>query len=159
MKRKRKPFERRLDRLKDTLRRAGVRLTHQRLEIFREIASTGEHPDAESVYKRLKRRLPTVSLDTVYRNLWLLRDLGLIDTLGVANRSIRFDANMTPHHHFICTVCGRTQDFHCLDFDRLRAPKQAAILGRVEQTQVNFKGICLKCESSRKRKRRGIIQP
>jgi len=72
----------RLERFKAAARRAGIRLTHQRLEIFREVAATEEHPDAETVFRGIRKRVPTVSLDTVYRTLWLLEDLGLIATLG-----------------------------------------------------------------------------
>ena len=59
-----------------------MKLTHQRMEIFREVARTADHPDAQTVYERVRKRVPAVSLDTVYRNLWLLSDLGLLSTLG-----------------------------------------------------------------------------
>ena len=58
-------------------RGAGVKLTHQRMEVFREVALSGDHPDAETIYRRVRARIPTVSLDTVYRALWLLAELGL----------------------------------------------------------------------------------
>ncbi|MDA8177928.1 MAG: transcriptional repressor, partial [Deltaproteobacteria bacterium] len=82
---------RRLERFQAACRRAGVKLTHQRLEIFREIAGSTKHPDAETVYRGVRARVPTVSLDTVYRTLWLLDGLGLITTLGPRRESVRFD--------------------------------------------------------------------
>ena len=77
-------------------------MTHQRLEIFREVASTIEHPDADTVFRAVQRRMPTVSLDTVYRTLWMLHDLGLVTTLGPQRNGVRFDANLERHHHYVC---------------------------------------------------------
>ena len=72
----------RLESLSAAVKKAGIKLTAQRLEIFKELAGTDQHPDAEAVFKGVKKRMPTVSLDTVYRTLWMLRDLGLLSTLG-----------------------------------------------------------------------------
>ena len=104
-------FERQAARLQDALRAAGVKLTHQRLEIFREVLASREHPDAEAVYRGVKRRLPTVSLDTVYRTLALLGELGFVTTLGPRRESVRYDANLGHHHHFVCERCGLARDF------------------------------------------------
>lgn len=141
-------IQQRVDKLGDGLRQAGVRLTHQRLEICREIAAADNHPDAETVYMGVRERVPTISLDTVYRTLWTLRDLGLIDTLGIPHESIRFDRNTTQHHHFICTRCGETRDFYSDDFDRLTIPEEVAAFGTVEKTQVEIRGTCLNCSKT-----------
>ncbi|MCU0610277.1 MAG: transcriptional repressor, partial [Candidatus Eisenbacteria bacterium] len=89
----------RVQRFREACTAARVRLTHQRLEIFREVAGTGDHPDVEAIWRAVRKRIPTVSLDTVYRTLWLLNDVGAITTLGLPRERIRFDANTTPHHH------------------------------------------------------------
>ena len=96
----------------EKLRESGVKLTHQRMEIFREIVGRTDHPDAASIYESVRKRLPTVSLDTVYRTLSMLKDAGLISTLGPSQDRVRFDANVAPHHHFVCTKCGKTEDFY-----------------------------------------------
>jgi len=140
----------RLDQLKEGLRRAGVKLTHQRLEICREIASANNHPDAEAVYGGVRERVPTISLDTVYRTLWTLLDLGLISTLGIPRGSVRFDGNTAPHHHFVCTRCGRASDFYSADFDQLRMPEEVQALGVPHKTQVEVRGICLPCSGKAK---------
>ena len=70
--------QRRLEHFKQIAKEAGVKLTHQRLEIFKVVASSDEHPSAEAVHKAVQTDMPTVSLDTVYRTLWLLADLGLL---------------------------------------------------------------------------------
>ena len=108
---------RRMEAFKTASREAGVKLTHQRLEIFREIAGSLEHPDAETIFRAVQPRMPTVSLDTVYRTLWLLNELGLVATLGPRRENIRFDANLRPHHHYVCVRCGLTRDFEAPDFD------------------------------------------
>jgi Fur family peroxide stress response transcriptional regulator len=136
--------------LKDGFRRAGVKLTHQRLEIFREVVKSGDHPDAETIFNGVRERVPTVSLDTVYRTLWLLADLGLITTLGPSRDRVRFDANVTPHHHFVCSKCGMTRDFSCEKFDRLKVPDAVHTFGGVKRIQVEVTGICLRCASNTK---------
>ena len=137
--------EQRMARFEQTCRTAGIRLTHQRLEIFREVAQTGDHPDAEMVYKRVRQRMPTVSLDTVYRTLWLLNDHGLINTLGPSHERTRFDANITRHHHFVCVRCGSTRDFISEELDDLKLPPSARALGRIEATLVEVRGVCREC--------------
>ena len=134
-------LKQRMDRFKEALKRAGVKLTHQRLEIFREVAKSGDHPDAETIYKGVRERIPPVSLDTVYRTLWLLLDLGLINTLGPRDR-VRFDANTSSHHHFICKKCGMTRDFNCEEFDRHEGP------GRREDPGHKWKRPSWKSEAS-----------
>ena len=141
--------EERLAQLKEGLKRAGVKLTHQRLEIFRELVRSGDHPDAETIFRGVRERVPMVSLDTVYRTLWLLVDLGLITTLGPPKDRVRFDANMLTHHHFVCTMCGATHDFYCNEFDRLNLPLEVEELGTVNATQVEAKGLCLDCARKR----------
>jgi Fur family peroxide stress response transcriptional regulator len=132
-------------RFEHVCREAGVRLTHQRMEIFREVAQTGDHPDAEMVYQRVRERMPTVSLDTVYRTLWLLNDHGLITTLGPPRTRTRFDANLARHHHFMCTRCGLTRDFHSQQLDDLELPRSARAFGRIETTLVEVRGVCREC--------------
>ena len=124
-----------------------MRVTHQRLEIFREVANTGEHPNAEQVFQGVRERLPTVSLDTVYRTLWLLVDLGLIKTMSPGRRRARFDANLDQHHHFVCIRCGYTRDFYSEDFNALIPPNSVLEFGEIQQTQVEVRGICSTCRN------------
>lgn len=142
-------LQRRMNHFREVFKRSGVKITHQRLEIFREVAKSGEHPDAETIFKGVRERVPTVSLDTVYRTLWSLIDLGLLTTLGPPLHRVRFDANMYSHHHFVCAKCGMTRDFYSKEFDRLKIPEAAKALGSVEKTQVEVRGLCLRCSKKR----------
>jgi len=130
---------------KEELKAAGVRVTHQRLEVFHEVLSSRSHPDAETVFRGVRDRLPTVSLDTVYRTLWLLNDLGLITVLGLPRERHRFDGNMRPHHHFVCTRCGLTGDFYSEELDRLAVAEAVNEFGVPDRTQVEVRGLCRKC--------------
>jgi Fur family peroxide stress response transcriptional regulator len=143
--------DRRLDRFASAVRAAGVKLTHQRLEIFREVASSLEHPDAESVFRSVRKRMPTVSIDTIYRTLWMLNDLGLITTLGPRRESVRFDANLEPHHHYVCVRCGLARDFECAELDALSVPDAVRSLGGVVETHVEMLGVCSRCAAAEDR--------
>lgn len=134
-----------LEEVKAALRAAGVKLTHQRLEVFREVAGAQDHPDVETVFQGVRRRLPTISLDTVYRTLALFTELGLLTTLGSPRDRYRFDANLQPHHHFVCTQCGFTADFCHEEFNRLTIPAVARVFGQAARAQVAVWGICRRC--------------
>lgn len=139
----------RVRRYMQACRDAGVKLTPQRLEIFREIAASESHPDAEQVWASVSARLPSISLDTVYRTLWMLTRRNLVATLGPARDRTRFDANLSRHHHFVCSRCGLTRDFHSEELDVLRLPDSVAAtvaaFGPVHRAQVEVTGICHAC--------------
>ncbi|TPV92351.1 MAG: transcriptional repressor [Myxococcales bacterium FL481] len=141
--------DRRLERFKASAREAGLKLTHQRLEIFRAVASSLDHPNAEAVYRAVQSTTPTVSLDTVYRTLWLLTDLGLLTTLGPRQGSMRFDANVESHHHYVCTRCGLVRDFNSDDLDALKIPDTVRQFGQVASARVEIRGICDRCLKER----------
>jgi Fur family peroxide stress response transcriptional regulator len=136
---------RRLDQFQAACRKAGVKLTHQRLEIFREIAGSAKHPDAETVFRGVRARVPTVSLDTVYRTLWLLDGLGLITTLGPRRESVRFDPNLEHHHHYVCVQCGLAKDFESADLNVLTIPASVREFGSVMATHAEVRGLCADC--------------
>jgi Fur family peroxide stress response transcriptional regulator len=140
---------RRVQRFEDVCRRRGLKLTYQRAEIFRELAGSDEHPDAETVYRRVHRRIPAISLDTVYRTLGLLEGQGLVCKAEVLAGPARYDANVDRHHHFICTRCGAVQDFHSPAMDRIAVPAAARALGKVLSCDVHLRGICARCARRR----------
>ena len=150
MKIPKKDIEQRMARFEQVCRNSGAKLTHQRMEIFREVAQTGEHPDAEKVFQGVRRRMPTVSMDTVYRTLWWLKDLGLVTILGPPRERSRFDANLSRHHHFVCTQCGLTRDFFSDAFDSLELPESIRSIGYAEKTRVEVRGRCLQCAADEK---------
>ena len=126
-------------------REAGLKLTHQRLEIFKELAGTKDHPSAEMIYERVRARIPTMALDTVYRTISTLEDHGLVTRVQAFDDQGRFDAETSPHHHWICTRCRSIMDFHWPVFDNLAPPLEVLELGSLMETKVIIRGLCRKC--------------
>jgi len=131
------------------VRRAGVKLTPQRLEIFRALATSEAHPDAEALFRAVQPRMPSMSLDTVYRTLWMLRDLGLVKTLGPNRDVVRFDVNIERHHHYVCVRCGLVRDFDSEALNHLRIPPAVKGFGSVVEAQVEVRGLCGGCQGGR----------
>jgi Fur family ferric uptake transcriptional regulator len=85
-------------------------MTSQREVIIDELKSVKTHPTADQVYEMVRKRLPKISLGTVYRNLEVLSDLNLIQKLEVGGTQKRFDGNIENHYHVRCKVCGKVED-------------------------------------------------
>ena len=146
MKIKAEELERRTKAFSNACRRYGFKSTYQRAEIYRELASTEEHPDVETIYARVRSRIPAVSLDTVYRTLRLLESKGIISRVGALAERARFDANTAHHHHFICTKCGFIGDFYDEELNDFSTPSDVAAMGTVNSIHVELRGICKKCQ-------------
>lgn len=140
--------ERRIISFSQALRESGLRSTHQRLEVAREIARSEAHPDTETVYRKVRTRVPTISLDTVYRTLATLEGLGLVARVDATPGPARYDANLHQHHHFVCVRCGLIRDVYHPPFDGLEAPDLAGELGQVESVRVQMRGLCKDCQES-----------
>jgi Fur family peroxide stress response transcriptional regulator len=143
-------IERRMERFVQACRQHGMKVTHQRMEVFRELAGTEEHPDAEALYQSVRRRVPAISRDTVYRTLASLEEQGIVRKAEILFNKARYDANMDCHHHFVCTECGLVRDFYSDALNELPIPKTVTSLGRVESTHVQLRGVCSAC-AGRKR--------
>ncbi|MBN2582979.1 MAG: transcriptional repressor [Planctomycetes bacterium] len=128
-----------------TCRRRGLRVTQQRTAVFRELAASDEHPDAETIYRRVRKRVATISRDTVYRTLATLEAQGLVSRAESLGGSARYDANPARHHHFVCTSCGQVMDFYSQSLDRLKMPRAVKAFGRIESAQVQVRGLCTAC--------------
>lgn len=144
--------EKRIREFLDLCRRQGVKATHQRTEILRELAASEEHPDAEKIFSRVRQRIPAISFDTVYRTLRLLEDKGVIARVGSMRDRARYDANTDQHHHFVCTECGMIGDFYCDAMDRLPVPREVSEMGSVAGVYVELRGVCRKCKQKASKK-------
>ena len=113
------------------------------LDCLRE---THTHPSAEMLHQMLQAQHPDISLATVYRNLALFKNQGVIQSLGTVGGIERFDANTEPHVHFICTNCHCVIDLPKIDVpEQLRSTVESATGGRVAECQLSFSGICQSC--------------
>ncbi len=121
------------------------RNTRQREVILQELRRLTSHPTAVGLYQIVRRRLPKISLGTVYRNLELLTEMGTIQKLDFGAAEARFDANHQPHHHVRCVRCGRVDDIQDAPLDL--SGIQGHDLGgyRIVGYRLDFLGICPRC--------------
>ena len=139
-----------IEQLKQLCNEAGIKLTHQRLEIFKELMAVSDHPSAELIHKRLHKKLPTIAIDTVYRTLATFDELGLVKKLHIMNERTLFDTNVTLHHHFICTHCKNVKDIYWSDFDNSTLPEMVAGMGKIQSRHLEIHGVCNDCLTNNK---------
>lgn len=149
----RRKLDERLTLFREVCRRRGLRITPQRTEVFRAVAGTDEHPDAEAILRRVRKRVPKVSLDTVYRILYRLEDEGLISRVQMSADRLRFDGNVALHHHFVCSQCGLVRDFKSDDVDRVRLPDEVRTWGDIKVRHLQVRGVCRQCTRRRQNSR------
>lgn len=124
------------------------RYSRQRQVILEELRSVTSHPTAAELYEMARRRLPKMSLATVYRNLELLAAMGEIQKLDSAGKESRFDGNAKQHHHVRCVLCGRVGDVTSVPLELAPDLEQAAGGYHVIGYSLEFTGLCPKCKSS-----------
>ena len=139
-------IEKRVAAFLEICRRKGIKATHQRTEIIRELAASEEHPDAETILNGVRKRIPAISFDTIYRTLKLLEEKGVVVHVGSMRDRARYDANTEKHHHFVCVECGMIGDFYNKAMDSLPVPREVSEMGSVEGVYVELRGICQKCQ-------------
>jgi Fur family transcriptional regulator, peroxide stress response regulator len=123
----------------------GVRVTAQRLAVYRALAEDLSHPTADAIYRRLRGVMPSLSPATVYRVLESLERDGLLRRVSTTGGAGRFDANLAPHHHLICRVCGRMTDIHASTLAVGRVAARARPRFVVEDVDVRIVGRCETC--------------
>ena len=118
----------------------------KRSAILTCLRNTHCHPSAETLHQMLHDEHPDISLATVYRNLALFKNQGIIQSLGTVNGIERFDANTAPHVHFICTECSAVIDLPQIDVpQQLKGMVEQQCGGRVTECQLSFTGVCQNC--------------
>jgi len=123
-----------------------VRLTRQRLVILEEIRLARRHPTADEVFVQVRRRLPRISLGTVYRTLDLLSERGLIRRLEFGGGQRRFDGKLEEHYHIRCLGCGRLEDVDQASLQLGRVPTRLhgyVITG----LRLELVGLCPACQA------------
>lgn len=139
-----------MENFEQVCRSKGLRITHQRSEIFYELAKYLGHPTAENVFSRLRKRLKTISFDTVYRTIATFEKNGLIRRVQFLDNSARFEINLSVHHHLVCTQCKKIEDFYWHDFDQLKLPKSINDWGKVDLKHVVVNGLCSQCKKKKR---------
>ncbi len=127
-----------------------MRLTAQRQIILEELSKVKTHPTASELYDMVRQRLPRIGLGTVYRNLELMADNGMILKLEVGGTQKRFDATTDTHYHIRCTGCGRVDDIDTPVMEDLVKAAAENTSYQVVGHHVEFTGICPDCQESEK---------
>jgi Fur family transcriptional regulator, peroxide stress response regulator len=134
-----------MDKFSVACRTAGLKLTHQRYKVYLELLKSSDHPAAEVLHKRLQVKIPTISLDTVYRTLATFEQHGLISRVQTVESVARFEVTLRHHHHLICSVCNEVVDFQWELFDSAPLPAKIGGWGSVRDGHAVIYGVCNKC--------------
>ncbi|MFC2062489.1 Fur family transcriptional regulator [Chloroflexota bacterium] len=121
------------------------RSTQQRQLIQDILQCADEHLDADKIYEQAHQRSPSISLSTIYRNLQLFKEMGLVEEHQFGSRRCYEPVPQAKHHHLICLGCGRVFEFKCPSTDKLKSRIRKENGFRVTDTEVRLTGYCPKC--------------
>ena len=139
-------IEERMNAFQTRCREAGLKVTPQRMAVYKALVETTEHPSAEVVFRKVRRTFPSISLDTVNRTLLTLSEMGAAFVVEGSGEAKRFDANLDTHQHFKCIRCRKIMDFHHEPFDRIDIPESLARRFTVLRKSVYIEGLCDRCK-------------
>jgi Fur family ferric uptake transcriptional regulator len=122
-----------------------MRITAQRQIIFEELEKVTSHPTANDVYDMVRKRLPHIGLGTIYRNLELMAESGIIRKLDLGGSQKRFDAKTIPHYHILCAACGRIEDVHISPPPLLNTLAAETSGYQITGHSIEFTGYCRDC--------------
>ncbi len=133
----------------DTLKSAGVRITPQRHAILEYLIKSEAHPTADDIYKSLEGKFPNMSVATVYNNLRVFKEVGLVRELTYGDSSSRFDCNTSTHYHIICNDCGKIVDFHYPGLDEVETLSEQVTGFDVSHHRMEIYGVCPQCRQKK----------
>ena len=128
----------------------GIRVTPQRMAVYRLLAQDSTHPTAEDMYGQLRQRMPSLSFTTIYRVLECLEREGFVRRISTLDGTARYEANLTRHHHFVCRLCNRIIDCEEGPLHELRLPRHAPAGFIPDELEVRVLGICSMCRRARR---------
>ncbi|WP_018923329.1 peroxide-responsive transcriptional repressor PerR [Salsuginibacillus kocurii] len=129
----------------DTLKNTKVRMTPQRHAILEYLFESMTHPTADEIYKALEGQFPNMSVATVYNNLRVFKDVGIVKELTYGDASSRFDCVTTEHYHVICNECGKIVDFEYPGIDEVESLAAHVTGFEVETHRMEIYGKCQPC--------------
>ena len=124
------------------------RKSRQREQILRTLRGIQSHPTADEIYSIVREVIPNISLGTVYRNLNVLIEQGLIQRLTFDSDVDRFDATIRPHYHCICEKCGMVEDFEADIQSDIHQKVQQNSTFKILRHRIDFFGICEQCQKT-----------
>lgn len=135
-----------MDTISKIFREKKLKLTPQRIAVYKYLQSTKEHPSAETIYKALQLDYPTMSLATVYKTLKTLVEVRLVQEINVGEGNFRYDSNVEGHPHIQCLNCTKVDDVEGISFSDLNEKVKNFTDYEVLQNQVYFYGLCSECK-------------
>ena len=121
------------------------RNSKQRQLVLEAVKSTCTHPTAEEVFQIVRQKYPTISLGTVYRNLNLLAEMGLILKLDLGVERDHFDGTKEEHGHLVCTRCGAIEDLPCALSASIRSTMEHELDRQMDSIYLTVTGLCKEC--------------
>jgi Fur family peroxide stress response transcriptional regulator len=134
-----------LEAFQERCKQKSLRVTPQRLEVYRVLVNMDTHPTAEEVYVKVREHLGNISFDTVNRTLITLTEMGAAFVVEGTGQPRRFDGGLEDHQHFRCIRCGKIVDFHHAPFDHINTPPELDPKYQVLRKTVYFEGLCGDC--------------
>jgi Fur family peroxide stress response transcriptional regulator len=131
---------------RELCRENGIAMTHQRQVLYEVMKTMEGHPSPEEVYAKVKKRVPAISLATVYKNIHLFVESGVFREVSLHHGSLRVEMNDVAHHHMVCSKCKEISDIGESELGLV--PKQDKLPGGflVERYAVDVIGVCAKCQ-------------
>ena len=140
--------EQKIEQFKKRCREKGLKLTLQRLIIYKELIRTKNHPSADKIYERVKEQFATIALDTVHRTLLTFCEIGVASMVEGTGSSKRFDGNLDSHHHIQCIKCGKIIDFYSDAYNTTPLPVEVQNSFHILKKTMHVEGICGECRQS-----------
>ncbi len=140
------------DKFIETCKAFGLKITPQRITIYREVLNSFDHPSAEAIYRKIKEAHPNISFDTVNRTLLTFAEMGFLQIVEGSGDVRRFDPNAEPHHHLRCKQCGAIIDFYYKKYNQLDIPEEIKEKFSVNRIRVVLEGICHRCQDHTNRR-------
>jgi Fur family peroxide stress response transcriptional regulator len=123
----------------------GLKITFQRTAIYEELLKARDHPTADVIYRRIVKKMPNISFDTVNRTLLTFSKIGIANVVEGYGQAKRYDPDMDIHHHFRCIQCGSIIDLYNREFDNITVPEEVNKQFTVINKKVVLEGLCSKC--------------
>ena len=121
--------------------------THQRQVIYETVMALHGHPSPEIIYEKVRRKVPSISLATVYKNIQTFLDSSMMQEVSLHHGAMRIEPNATPHHHLVCIRCRSITDVEEIELEPVRLRKQLPHGFHVKRISVDILGICQACSS------------
>jgi Fur family peroxide stress response transcriptional regulator len=131
---------------KERCRENNLKITPQRIAIYRELSTAKDHPSADMLYQRVKKVFPNISFDTVYRTLLSFSEISLADVVEGYGEPKRFDPNTHVHHHFRCMKCGKIEDLRITLKEDIKIPEEIRKDIIVIRKRIIIEGFCKDCK-------------